>query len=180
VRGETGVGGAGSATTKEKELQRKAHQTLRRLTQDFEVRWHFNTSVALVMELVNTLQAQEPLDQDARPAVVKGVLELLVLMLTPMAPHLCEELWEMLGHAEGLDATRWPEYVAELAAEEQVEIPVQINGRVRGKISVEAGLPEDELVERAIADPRIKPFLDGKRINKRIVVPDRLVNLVVG
>jgi leucyl-tRNA synthetase len=180
VRGESGAGGAGNATAKEKELQRKAHQTLRRLTQDFEVRWHFNTSVALVMELVNTLQAQEPLDQDARPAVVKGVLELLVLMLTPMAPHLCEELWEMLGHAEGLDATRWPEYVAELAAEEQVEIPVQINGRVRGKISVEAGLPEDELVERAIADPRIKPFLDGKRINKRIVVPDRLVNLVVG
>jgi leucyl-tRNA synthetase len=177
VRAETG---AGSATPKEKELQRKAHQTLRRLTQDFETRWHFNTSVALVMELVNTLQAQEPLDQGARPAVVKGVLELLVLMLTPMAPHLSEELWEMLGHAGGLEATRWPEYVAELAHEDQVEIPIQINGRVRGKMTVDAGLPEAELVERAIAEPRIKPLLEGKRIMKRIVVPDRLVNLVVG
>jgi leucyl-tRNA synthetase len=178
VQAETGAGGA-PASAKEKELQRKAHQTLRRLTQDFEVRWHFNTSVALVMELVNTLQAQEPLDKDARPAVVKGVLELLVQMLAPMAPHLCEELWEMLGHAEGLDATRWPECVPELAAEEQVEIPIQINGRVRGRISVEVGLAENELVERAIADPRIKPLIEGKRIVKRIVVPERLVNLVV-
>jgi leucyl-tRNA synthetase len=181
VPGERGAGrGTPEATAKEKDLQRKAHQTLRRLTQDFEVRWHFNTSVALVMELVNALQAQEPLDQDARPEVVKGVLELLVLMLTPMAPHLSEELWEMLGHAGGLDATRWPEYVAELAAEEQVEIPIQINGRMRGKMSVEAGLPEDELVERAMVDPRIKPLVEGKRIIKKIVVPDRLVNLVVG
>jgi leucyl-tRNA synthetase len=181
VRAESGAAaGAGSVSAKEKELQRKAHQTLRRLTQDFETRWHFNTSVALVMELVNTLQAQEPLEQGARPEVVKGVLELLVLMMAPMAPHLCEELWEMLGHAEGLDATRWPEYVAELAHEDQVEVVVQINGRVRGKLSVEAGLPEDELVERAIADARVKPQLDGKRILKRIVVPDRLVNLVVG
>jgi len=175
-----GAGSAVSATAKEKELLRKAHQTLRRLTQDFESRWHFNTSVALVMEMVNTLQAQEPLDQDARPGVVKGVLELLVLMLAPMAPHLSEELWEMLGHEQGLDATRWPEYAAELAAEEQVEIPIQINGRVRGKVLVEAGLSESELVERATSDARIKPFLKGKRIIKRVVVPDRLVNLVVG
>ena len=179
VRAESGAGAA-SATTKEKGLQRKAHQTLRRLTQDFETRWHFNTSVALVMELVNELQAQEPLEKDARPEVIKGVLELLVLMMAPMAPHLCEELWEMLGHAQGLDATRWPEYVAELAHEDQVEVVVQINGRVRGKISVEAGLPEEELVERAIADGRIKPLIEGKRIIKHIVVLDRLVNLVVG
>ncbi len=178
VRAETGA--AGTATAKEKQLQRKAHQTLRRLTQDFEVRWHFNTSVALVMELVNELQAQEPLEQDARPAIVKGVLELLVLMLAPMAPHLCEELWEMLGHAEGLDTTRWPEYVPELAAEDQVEVVIQINGRVRGKLSVDAGLSEDELLERATADARIQPMLSGKRVIKRIVVPDRLVNLVVG
>ena len=130
--------------------------------------------------MVSTLQAQEPLDQDAKSEVVKGVLELLVLMLTPMAPHLSEELWEMLGHDQALDATRWPEYVAELAAEDMVEIPIQVNGRMRGKISVEAGLAEDELVARAVADPRIKPLVEGKRMIKKIVVPDRLVNLVVG
>jgi leucyl-tRNA synthetase len=168
-----------NASAKEKELLRIAHQTLRRLTQDFEVRWHFNTSVALVMELVNALQAAEPLEQDARPAVIKGVLELLVLMMTPMAPHLAEELWEMLGHSEGLDATVWPEYVAELAHEQQVEVIIQINGRVRGKMLVERGLSEAELVERATADAKIRSFFDGKRVIKQVVVPDRLVNLVV-
>jgi leucyl-tRNA synthetase len=181
VRAETGAAGvAGGTSAKEKELQRQAHQTLRRLTQDFEVRWHFNTSVALVMELVNTLQAQEPLEKDARPEVVKGVLELLVLMLAPMAPHLCEELWETLGHADGLDSTRWPQYVAELAHEDQVEVVIQVNGRVRGRISVEAGMAEEELLQRALADPRVQAALDGKRVIKRVVVPDRLVNLVVG
>jgi leucyl-tRNA synthetase len=108
------------------------------------------------------------------------VLELLVLMLSPMSPHLCEELWEMLGHTDGLAATGWPTYSAELAAAALVEIPIQINGKIRAKISVEAGLSQDELLERAKADERIKQFLDGKKIIKQIVVPDRLVNLVVG
>jgi len=181
VSAEAGSPGAmADSTAKEKELQRKAHQTLRRLTQDFETRWHFNTSVALVMELVNTLQAHEPLEQDARAGVVKGVLELLVLMLAPMAPHLAEELWELLGHDGGLDSTRWPEYIPQLAEEEQVEIVIQINGRVRGKMRVDGGLAGDELAERAMADPRIQPLLRGTRVVKRVVVPDRLVNLVIG
>jgi leucyl-tRNA synthetase len=169
-----------NATAKERELQRKAHQTLRRLTQDFEARWHFNTSVALVMELVNLLQASEPLEREARPEVVKSVLELLILMLAPMAPHLAEELWEMLGHGKGLDSVRWPAYVPELAHEEEVDVVIQINGRVRGKMRVEQGLGEDELVERAVSEARIGPLLDGKRVVKRVVVPNRLVNLVIG
>ena len=172
--------GLADATAKEKDMQRKAHQTLRRVTQDFETRWHFNTSVALVMELVNTLQALEPLEQEARPGVVKGVLELLILMLAPMAPHLAEELWALLGHADGLDAARWPAYSPELAHEEQVEVVIQINGRVRGRMRVDGGLAEDELAKRAIADPRIQPLLSGTRVVKRVVVPDRLVNLVIG
>jgi leucyl-tRNA synthetase len=129
-------------TAKEKALRRKTHQTLRRVTQDFEVRWHFNTSVALIMELVNALQAQEPLEENARPEVVKETLELLTVMLAPMAPHLAEELWQMLGHARSLGAA-WPEYVPQLAEEEQVEIVIQINGRVRGKMLVDSGLGEE-------------------------------------
>jgi leucyl-tRNA synthetase len=101
-------------------------------------------------------------------------------MLTPMSPHLCEELWEMLGHSKGLTAERWPDYIPELAKEEQVEIPVQVNGRVRGKICVDVGLSDDDVLKKAIADPRIQSFLDGKRILKQIVVPNRLVNLVIG
>ncbi len=169
-----------SATAKEKALLRKAHQTLRRVTQDFEVRWHFNTSVALIMELANELQAQEPLEQDASPAVVKEVFELLTLMLSPMAPHLAEELWEMLGHRGGLGAAAWPAYQAHLAEEEQVEVVIQINGRLRGKILVEAGLVEDELSERALADPRIAQLIAGQRVVKKIVVPNKLVNIVMG
>ncbi len=173
------AGGLSSASAKEKALLRNTHQTLRRLTQDFEARWHFNTSVALVMELVNTLQSLEPLEEGARPEIVKGVLELLVLMLAPMSPHLCEEMWEMLGHAGGLTEEPWPDYIPELAKEEQVEVVIQINGRVRGKISVDAGLGDDELASRALSDPRVQQFLNGKQVFSRIVVPDRLVNLVV-
>jgi leucyl-tRNA synthetase len=169
-----------SATAKEKVLLRKAHQTLRRVTQDFEARWHFNTSVALVMELTNELQAQEPLEQDASPAVVKEVFELLTLMLGPMAPHLAEELWEMLGQRGGLGAAAWPAYQAPLAEEEQVEVVIQINGRVRGKILVEAGLTENELSKRAMTDARIAQLTARQRVVKLVVVPNKLVNIVVG
>src|SRR4029077_17636893 len=128
----------GKATSeKEKILLRKAHQTLRRITADFEERWHFNTSVSLINELYNALQDNESLDKLARPEVLKQVLELLVVMLAPIAPHLAEELWEMLGHQEGLHAEQWPQFSAELAEEEKVEIVIQINGRVRGKICVD-------------------------------------------
>jgi len=168
-----------SATAKEKTLLRKAHQTLRRVTHDFEVRWHFNTSVALIMELANELQAQEPLERDASPAVVKEVFELLTVMLAPMAPHLAEELWEMLGHGDALGRAAWPEYQPHLAEEEQFEVVVQINGRLRGKILVEGGLTEDELAERALADPRIAMLTARQRVVKKIVVPNKLVNIVV-
>jgi leucyl-tRNA synthetase len=168
-----------AASEKEKILLRKAHQTLHRVTSDFDERWHFNTSVALIMELVNKLQDNEPLDKHIRPEILKQVLELLVIMLAPIAPHLAEELWEMLGHKEGLYCEEWPQYSEELAKEEQVEIVIQINGRVRGKICVDAGLPEEELAERAFADPKIEQLLRGARVLKRVVIPNKLVNVVV-
>jgi len=177
--GNPGAADLASATAKEKVLLRRAHQTLRRVTQDFEVRWHFNTSVALIMELTNELQAQEPLERDASPAVVKEVFELLTQMLAPMAPHLAEELWEMLGHRGGLRAG-WPAYQAHLAEEERVEVVIQINGRLRGKIQVEAGLDEGELSKRALGDPRIAQLVVGQHVLKTIIVPNKLVNIVMG
>ena len=167
------------ATPKEKALLRKAHQTLRRVTNDFEARWHFNSSIALIMELVNEMHSQEPLDEGANPAVAKNVIELLVLMLAPMAPHVSEELWEILGHSGGLARTEWPKFREDLAKEEQFEVIIQINGRVRGKILVDDSIGEEELVERAIHDPRIAQLLAGKKIVKTIVVPRKLVNIVV-
>ncbi|HVS74598.1 MAG TPA: leucine--tRNA ligase [Candidatus Acidoferrales bacterium] len=168
-----------SATEAEKALVRKTHQTLRRVTQDFETRWHFNSAIALIMELLNDVQAQAPLEEKIRAGSLKEILELMTLMLAPMVPHLAEELWEMLGHANGLRNERWPEYDAALAKEVEVEVVVQVNGRVRGRIRVAAGLSEEEVVARAVEEKGVAQHLDGKRVVKRIVVPDKLVNLVV-
>ena len=167
------------ATAKEKLLLRKAHQTLKRVTHDFEVRWHFNSSIALVMECYNEIHAQEPLDQGMRPQIAKRLLELLVLMLTPIAPHVCEELWEMLGHSGGVARVSWPAFRDDLAKEEQFEVVIQINGRVRGKILVEDGLSESETRERGLTDPRIAQLVQGRAIAKIIVVPCKLVNIVL-
>jgi leucyl-tRNA synthetase len=158
---------------------RKAHQTLRRVTSDFETRWHFNSAIALVMELTNEIYAQEPMEEGVRPEVRKEVLELLTLMLAPMTPHLAEELWEMLGHTDGLWRVSWPAFREELAREDEVEIPVQVNGRLRGKVKVAVGTGEEEVVKLALTEPLIAQHVNGRRIVKRIFVPDRLLNLVV-
>ena len=170
-----------SATPKERLLLRKAHQALRRVTNDFESRWHFNSATAQLMDLVNEIHGQEPLEEGIRPEILKEVLELLILMLAPMVPHLAEELWEMLGHRQQMLArAAWPKFVPELAAEDQVEVVVQLNGRVKGRLFVEAGLGKDELKNRAMADSKVAQLLDGQRVLKVVVVPDKLVNLVVG
>jgi leucyl-tRNA synthetase len=168
-----------NATAKERVLLRKTHQTLRRVTQDFETRWHFNSAIALIMELTNEIYGQEPLEEGVRPTIRKEVLELLTLMLTPMTPHLSEELWEMLGHKDGLWTVGWPVFDAGLARDDEVEIPVQVGGRLRGKVKVAAGTGEEEVVRLAQADSAIAHHLSGKRIVKVIFVPDRLLNLVV-
>ena len=168
-----------NASPKEKTLVRRTHQTLKRITNDFEVRWHFNTSVALIMELVNELQAQEPLDVGVSPTILKRVLMVLILMVSPMTPHIAEELWEMLGLRGGLAKQKWPVYREDLTREEQIEIIIQVNGRLRGKMLVEDGLNEEETREPALADPRIKALLAGKTVVKVIVVPNKLVNIVL-
>jgi leucyl-tRNA synthetase len=176
---KSGNAGAAAASEKEKTLLRKVHQTLRRVTSDFETRWHFNSAIALIMELTNEIYAQEPLEESARPEVRKETLELLTLMLAPMTPHLAEELWEMLGHGEGLWKASWPAFNGELAREDEVEIPVQVNGRVRARVKVAAGAAEADVVRVALALPVIANHVDGKRVVKQIYVPDKLLNLVV-
>jgi leucyl-tRNA synthetase len=168
-----------NATPKEKTLVRKTHQTLKRVTNDFESRWHFNTSIALTMELVNELQSQEPLDVDQSPVILKRILSVLVLMLSPMTPHIAEELWAMLGYSGGIGRAKWPRFREDLTREEQFEMVIQINGRVRGKILVEDGMSDDEIKERALNDPRISVVLAGREVVKIIVVPKKLVNIVV-
>ena len=174
-----GAGDLAGASEKEKSLLRETHQALRRVTHDFESRWHFNSAIAVIMELINNVHAQEPLAEGARPPVIKEVLELITLMLAPMAPHLSEELWEMLGHPGGLGRANWPQHRSEFEAEEKVEVVIQLNGKVRGKISVAVGLSEEDLATLALAEPKVAAAVAGKTVIKRIVVPDKLVNLVV-
>jgi leucyl-tRNA synthetase len=171
--------GTGTHSVKEKQLLRKTHQTLRRVTQDFETRWHFNSAIALIMELTNEIYALEPLDEGVSPAVQKEVLELLTLMLAPMTPHIAAEMWEMLGHEDGQWTAAWPAFDAELARETEVEIVVQVAGRVRGKIKVAAGMTQEQVVLLAKAEPGVAAHLEGKRVVKIIFVQDKLVNLVV-
>jgi leucyl-tRNA synthetase len=153
---------------------------LQRVTQDFEGRWHFNSAIAQIMELVNAIYAAEPLDDGVRPALQKEVLELVTLMLAPMTPHLAEELWEMLGHTEGLWTVSWPAINEELAKEDEVEIPVQVNGKVRGRVKVAAGSSQEEVMKLASADAGVAGHLAGKTVRKVIFVTDKMLNLVVG
>ncbi len=166
-------------SAKERKLLRVTHETLRRVTQDFDARWHFNSAIALIMTLYNEIDGAEPLTEGVRPEVRKEVLELLTLMLAPMTPHLAEELWEMLGHGGGMWTVGWPEFNAALAKEDEVEIVVQVNGRVRGKLVVATGLSDAEVVAKALADPAVAAHVAGKQVVKQIVVPNKLVNLVV-
>jgi leucyl-tRNA synthetase len=164
---------------KEKRLLRKAHQTLQRVTSDFETRWHFNSAIALIMELTNEIYGCEPLDDGIRAEVQKEVLELLTLMLAPMTPHIAEEMWEMLGHSNGLSTSAWPVANAELAKDDEVEVPVQVNGKLRGKLSVAAGIAQENLVKLALAEHVVAQHIDGKRIVKIVYVPNKLLNFVV-
>ena len=130
------------------------------------------------MELTNEIYSHEPLEQNIRPEIQREALEMLTLMLAPMTPHLSEELWEMLGHKDGLAAVSWPQFSADLARENEVEVVVQVNGRVRGKVKVTAGATQEDVLALAKQDAGAAPHLVNKLIKKIIFVPDKLINLV--
>ncbi|HLH41407.1 MAG TPA: leucine--tRNA ligase [Bryobacteraceae bacterium] len=155
---------------------RKLHQTIRKISEDFTNRWHFNTSIAALMELMNTLHDEEA----ALPrSALDQILPSLTLMLAPFAPYLAEELWEALGRTGPVFRQPWPSYDEQLAQEDAAEVVLQVNGRLRGRIFVRFGAGDEELRQAALADPKVQPFLSGKQVVKVIVVPDKLVNIVV-
>jgi leucyl-tRNA synthetase len=182
-----------------RQIQRKLHQTIKRVSDDFQGRWHFNTSIAAIMELTNELYAVEarvarapsPVEVEGTAAatnspgqpvpvsLLREVQRTLALLLAPFAPYLAHELWEMLGEKGSLLRTPWPKYDPVLAKEEEIEIPVQINGKLRSRIVVAADASENVVRERALADEKIQAALTGKQIVKRIVIPGKLVNIVV-
>jgi leucyl-tRNA synthetase len=156
-------------------LQRKLHQTVHRVSEDFGGRWHFNTSVAAIMELVNALYAVE---EKAIPLpLLREVQRNVALLLEPFAPCLAHELWEMLGERQNLLKAPWPTYDPQLAREEEIEVPVQVNGKLRSKVLVPADANEEFVVEKALADRKVQHFLAGLKIVKKIYT-GRLVSIV--
>jgi leucyl-tRNA synthetase len=180
-RGRAAASSDAASTPASQAIQRKLHQTIRKITEDFAGRWHFNTCIAAIMELVNTLTAADAAiaNGEVPDAVLSDTLRSLVLLLAPFAPYLSFELWEQLGHQDNLLRAPWPKYDEALAREDEIEVPVQINGKLRSVIRVAADATQEVLRDTAMADEKIKAATEGKQIAKAIIVPGKLVNLVV-
>ena len=166
-------------------LVRRTHQIIRAITTNFEERMHMNTCISSLMELTNEIYTfDQAVDQSgaitaADVRVAKQAMESLVRMLVPFAPHVAEELWEALGHGEGLSKAHWPEFDTELAREDEIEVAIQVNGKLRSRIYAVATASEAELREAALSNDKIKAATEGHQVVKVIVVRGRLVNIVV-
>ena len=162
-------------------LRRKTHQTIRRVSHDIDPRVHLNTAISALMELVNELYAYREAEAETTPtnlAVQREAVEALVLMLSPFTPHLSEELWETLGHADGVVAAGWPTFDPDVARAAELVVPVQVNGRVRSRLTVDAELSEADLERHALAEPKVAAHLSGKTVVRVVVVAGKLVNIV--
>lgn len=165
-----------SLTTEERNLRRAVHKTIRKVTEDVEERFHFNTAIASVMELLNTLQASSC----DSAAVMKEALESVVQLMAPFVPHITEELWQRMGNCVPLSDTSWPEYDRNAVIDEEVLVVVQVNGKLRSKVTVAVDTGEEELKALAMADEKVLLFTEGKTVRKIIYVPGKLINIVVG
>ena len=162
------------------ELRRVTHRTIKKVTEDVHERFRFNTAIAAVMELLNACyKTSFDLEDEKSLMVLKETISALVLMLLPFAPHAMSELWERVGRGDAVRAP-WPAYDEELVRAEEVLIVVQVNGKVRSRISLPAGSPTEEVEEAALADEKVQPWITDKKVKKVVVVQDRLANIVVG
>jgi leucyl-tRNA synthetase len=174
---DSGVVPSSEATNEvDKSVLRKLHQTIEKITADFESRWHFNTSLAAIMELTNDLYARE---SELSAGVMAEVLRKLVLLLEPFAPHMAEELWQELGEQGPVLDVAWPEYRPELTTEDSSNIAIQVSGKMRSMVSVAKGAAQDTIMAAAEADRNVARHLEGKTVVKVIYIPDRLLNIVV-
>ena len=177
---EDASGGA-EYSCEERRLLLKTHQTLRHVSEDMEGRWHYNTDIAMLMDFVNEISDLDPAiaASKVQPSCLKMSLEVLTLMLSLFAPHVAEELWEALGHGEPALKTPWPKFNAELAQEDELEIPIQINGKLRGRIRVTRDADKEEVIRLAQAEEKAAQYLNGKAVIKTVYVPQKLVSFVV-
>jgi leucyl-tRNA synthetase len=169
----------------ERNLRRKTHDTISRVTIDVEQRIHLNTAISALMELVNEMYAfgdaalRTPAVRPSSASVMREAVEALVIMISPFAPHTAEELWEMTGHAGGIATASWPSFDEAVAKADQIVVPVQVNGKLRSRLTVAADTPEGELRERALSHAAVRQHIEGKTIKSVVIVKGKLINVVV-
>jgi leucyl-tRNA synthetase len=173
-------GDPATLSPKNRELLRKTHQTIKRVTSDIEERFHFNTVISAEMELINLMYAFDLGTQDPeRDGVLKFALEMIILLLSPIVPHFAEEIWEGMGNTRSILLHDWPSYHETALVQDEALIVVQVNGKLRGRFSIQTDADESVVKERALSDELIQKFIDGKPLKKVIVVKNKLVNIVV-
>lgn len=166
-----------SLTSDQKAIRREVHKTIEKVTDDLDRRNTFNTAIAAVMELMNKL-AKAPLANDADKAVLTEAMEAVVIMLTPITPHVCHDLWAMLGNGNDVENAQWPSADKSAMVESEKLIIIQVNGKVRGKITVAADANEDQVKELGFAEPNVSRFLEDKAVRKVIFVKGKVLNIV--
>ncbi|HAJ95431.1 MAG TPA: leucine--tRNA ligase [Actinobacteria bacterium] len=165
----------------ERDVCRKMHQTIEKVTDDILIRFNFNTAISAIMELVNLMYKyqEEVKDPDKDSALVKELNDKLLILLSPIAPFITEELWEIAGGSGSIHRTEWPDHDGSIAREEAATIVFQVNGKLRDKMDMPVGTSKEDMEEQAMASDKVKIFTDGKKIIKTIIIPDKLVNIVV-
>jgi leucyl-tRNA synthetase len=183
VRARAGQAPAAPASPLAQALLRKLHQTIRKITQDFAGRWHFNTCIAAVMELVNEITAAESglaeMPAEVSSELMATVLPSLILLLAPFAPYLAAELWHETGGAGSLLRQPWPSFDSDLAREEEMEVPVQVNGKLRAVVRLPLDAGSEDMQQAALAEAKVQAAIAGKQVVKVVVVPGKLINIVV-
>jgi len=170
-------------TEQGREFRRTIHETIQRVTDDIEHDFHFNTAISAIMELVNALYAFDAASLDRVPGgertrLMREAVEAIVLLLGPFCPHVTEELWSQLGHAESVFKQPWPRADAAALRRKDVTVVVQVDGRVRGRLTVDVDTADERVRELALADEKVRPWVASRRVEKVVVVPNRLVNIV--
>jgi leucyl-tRNA synthetase len=163
------------------DLRRKTHSTIKKVTEDIRDRFHFNTAIAAVMELVNQMYGLlESRSGDKRFwPVMREAVEAVVVLISPIVPHITEELWQRLGHKESILKHSWPTWSEEALQAEEVLIVIQVNGKVRSRVTVPADATREQVEKAALQDPKVQEFISGKALKKIVLVPNKLLNIVV-
>jgi leucyl-tRNA synthetase len=166
-------------TEKEKSLKQKTHATIKKVTEDMEGTFHFNTAISAIMELVNKTYDYIGLKPEACSLELREAIQTVVILLAPFVPHVAEEMWQKLGNKESVFNAEWPMYDKNALSQSTIEFPIQINGKLRSKIKAPSAADEDEIKKLVLKDQIVIKWLEGRTPKKIIIVKGKLVNLVV-